>query len=109
MECSCMVLSLIGESGVAGAVRIQQYAYLLARQEYDDWVQTRHYHYSPKLTLDLWVGLKDGLVSKTTEGELPVYSLTRKGKDVLKQTHPDKLDGLEDLRKMDLESLLAVT
>ena len=108
MECSCNVLSLIGEFHVEGAVRIQKYAYMLARNEYDDWVKTRHYHYSQKLTRDIRHCMYSGLISKTGPESLPTYSLTRKGKNMLKKLPPGRPDMLEELQGVDTETLLAM-
>ena len=108
MDCSCNVLAMIGKFNVDGAVRIQQYTYILARHEYDDWVQTRHYHYSQKLTRDIRHCMYSGLILKTGPESLPTYSLTRKGKNMLKKLPPGRPDMLKELQVVDTEALLAM-
>ena len=110
MDCSCHLLPLIGRFSVRGAARLQKYAYLLSRQSYDDWVRTRHYHYSAKLTQDLRECMGNGLVSKTRADETPSYSLTPKGMGLLKEMKMAETDiRLEKLQTLDLETLLRLT
>ncbi len=110
MECSCRLLPMIGRFNVIGAVRLQKYAYLLSRQSYDDWVRTRHYHYSAKLTQDLLECMGNGLVSKTQTDEMPLYSLTPKGRGLFNGMQTAETDvELEKLQMLDLETLLHLT
>ena len=103
-----LVLALVG-TGVKGAIRIQKYAHLLARDKYDDWVRTRHYHYSHNLTLDLQYCMHANLVAKTKRGDLPTYSLTDKGQRLFKKGSVIMPDMYEKIHRLELKKLLATT
>ena len=110
MDCSCALLPMIGRFKIRGAVRLQKYVYLLSRKSYDDWTRTRHYHYSKKLTRDLQDCMMNGLVSRTPSDDMPLYVLTRKGKDLLKGMQAAGTGHeIEQLQKLDLETLLCMT